>query len=302
MTGLFHIHHNRKNHMENKVHLTGILKKGYGINPKQIWITDYFNRHEKIVIQYLLSFTGNGNDSCFPSIVNMAKHLRSKEDKIRETIVLLEKKNMICVKRCSGKSHIYTINMNFEIPEEHTPPGGEVRRNADEIPHPGEGEGVIPCGGRRSPRRGGGVTPYGVTNNNTNNNSTTTRNNTDSPGCPPIVYDDAELFKELQHLFFTGHHEIHGEKILDHRKEWGQLKNIIRMVTAMTNDGAEKRDIIMSKMEIMRNMIENPTSPFWAGQSFLPSTLRSLFDRLKPERAVRARSKIDSTVKAIMEA
>jgi hypothetical protein len=59
---------------ENKIQLSGIFSEGYGFVPKKMMRATDINNTTKVVLCYLLSFTGSGT-TCFPQIKDMAKDL-----------------------------------------------------------------------------------------------------------------------------------------------------------------------------------------------------------------------------------
>lgn len=59
---------------ENKIELSGIFSDGYGFVPKKLMKTNLLSSNTKLVICYLLSYTGAGV-TCFPQIKDIASHL-----------------------------------------------------------------------------------------------------------------------------------------------------------------------------------------------------------------------------------
>lgn len=59
---------------ENRIELSGIFADGYGIVPKKLMTLD-INKNTKLVLAYMLTFTGGGSE-CFPSVMKMSKDLK----------------------------------------------------------------------------------------------------------------------------------------------------------------------------------------------------------------------------------
>lgn len=59
----------------NEIVLEGILSGGYGIIPKKIMQAQNIGVYEKLLLAYMLSFSGGGRDICYPSYMKMQQDL-----------------------------------------------------------------------------------------------------------------------------------------------------------------------------------------------------------------------------------
>ncbi len=69
----------------NKIELTGIFSEGYGIIPKKLMKMD-IHKNVKLLLAYMLSYTGGGKDTCFPSYSKMASDLKMSKSTVSYTI------------------------------------------------------------------------------------------------------------------------------------------------------------------------------------------------------------------------
>jgi hypothetical protein len=94
---------------ENKIELGGIFLEGYGIIPKKLMKMKMKNiqvkvgqrtvnvkgYYIKLVLAYMLSYTGAGKNECFPSIRTIANDLEISQDVIVNSIKAAVKLNLI---------------------------------------------------------------------------------------------------------------------------------------------------------------------------------------------------------------
>jgi len=87
---------------ENSIELSGIFSDGYGINPKKLWkmqLDDHCGhgrgKYVKMVLSYLLSYTGAGNKEAWPAIQTIAEDLECGKDLVIEALQNSEKLKMI---------------------------------------------------------------------------------------------------------------------------------------------------------------------------------------------------------------
>jgi len=78
------------NNDKNAIHLTGILSEGYGIIPKKIMKASDLGPYEKLLVAYMLSYTGAGNNECFPSYRTMEVDLQISRPTIAKALKKLE--------------------------------------------------------------------------------------------------------------------------------------------------------------------------------------------------------------------
>jgi len=79
---------------ENKIELSGIFKKGYGIIPKALMQRQDLSISEKAIIAYFLSFTGGGT-TCFPSYSQICNDLKISKTTLSKSIHNIENKGYI---------------------------------------------------------------------------------------------------------------------------------------------------------------------------------------------------------------
>ena len=106
--------------MSDKLELTGFFKGGFGVVPKQLMRADDINSSTKLVLCYLLSYTGTGME-CFPKISTIATELKiSTRTIIRCIKSAIEKKYI--TKRLfdsgngNGKNNVYTLLFMADYP------------------------------------------------------------------------------------------------------------------------------------------------------------------------------------------
>lgn len=91
---------------ENNISLGGIFSEGYGINPKKLWRMRLDEKcgkgrgkYIKMVISYLLSYTGGGTRECWPSIDTISTDLECSRDIVIEALQNAESLKMIAKER-----------------------------------------------------------------------------------------------------------------------------------------------------------------------------------------------------------
>lgn len=87
---------------ENNIELSGIFSDGYGINPKKLWKMKLDEqcghgrgKYVKMVLSYLLSYTGAGSKEAWPSIATIAGDLECGRDIVIEALQHAEELKMI---------------------------------------------------------------------------------------------------------------------------------------------------------------------------------------------------------------
>lgn len=107
--------------MSNKIELPWILSEGYGIVPKKLMKAKDLSSNSKLLLCYLLSYTGAGID-CFPSINKITEDLGiSKRTVIRCISESIEtkyiEKNQLQRGRGIGKQNIYKLLFMSDVNE-----------------------------------------------------------------------------------------------------------------------------------------------------------------------------------------
>lgn len=101
----------------NKIELKGIFSRGYGTIPKNIMLTENLTAYDKLILAYMLSFTGGGI-TCFPSYKKMSTDLQISESTISKSIKNLSNKGFITkekISKAQKKSWINKSNCNHII-------------------------------------------------------------------------------------------------------------------------------------------------------------------------------------------
>lgn len=164
--------------MTNKIELAGIFSQGYGIIPKKL-MTEKIDKNIKLVLAYMLSFTGGGFE-CFPSIKKICDDLGISKPTIIKAIKQAEEIGYIT------KSELYPNNplkhnnkytLNFMSPE-----GKTIL--------PSRSNDFTSDGKEDLPRRLNHLTSN---NNSINNNSINNNNNNNL--CP---LDEGDQIKKLR--------------------------------------------------------------------------------------------------------
>ncbi len=88
---------------ENIIELSGAFSEGYGIIPKKLMKSQDVSAYGKLVIAYMLSYTGAGNE-CFPGIETISKDLQTSKPTIIKAI------NELCDKKWIIKERMYPGN------------------------------------------------------------------------------------------------------------------------------------------------------------------------------------------------
>ena len=106
--------------MSNKIELGGAFSEGYGIVPKKILRDKTISSNTKLVLCYMLSFTGGGV-TCFPSIRTMADDLNISSRTVIRCLSEAEDKNLISkhqkmLGRGKGKQNIYELLFMYQSP------------------------------------------------------------------------------------------------------------------------------------------------------------------------------------------
>lgn len=79
---------------KTKIQTEGILSEGYGIVPKTL-MKSGLSLSAKAVMCYMLTYTGGGKDSCFPTIQTMSDHLKTSKPTLIKAIDELEDAELI---------------------------------------------------------------------------------------------------------------------------------------------------------------------------------------------------------------
>lgn len=115
--------------MGDKVQLTGILEKGYGISPKLVMRDEDLSIEAKAIYAYMASYAGNGSNA-FPSISLACKDLNVSEKRFRRHRDQLIDKGYITIQRNKNnkgkyENNIYIINHTIEVPIQSKRPYGQ---------------------------------------------------------------------------------------------------------------------------------------------------------------------------------
>lgn len=79
----------------NAIHLAGVFSGGYGLIPKNIMRARDLGLYDKLVLAYMLSYTGAGKTECFPSYRTMESDLQISRPTLAKALKNLEERGYI---------------------------------------------------------------------------------------------------------------------------------------------------------------------------------------------------------------
>lgn len=105
---------------DNKIQLSGIFSEGYGFVPKKLMKADDINSNAKLILCYLLSYTGAGVN-CFPNIEQIANDLKISKRTIIRCIKSAREKGYLSIDKKhlgqgKGSSNLYTLIFMSDFP------------------------------------------------------------------------------------------------------------------------------------------------------------------------------------------
>jgi hypothetical protein len=103
----------------NKIELAGVFAQGYGIIPKMVMRATDIGPYAKLVLAYMLSYTGGGCE-CFPSYKRIGEDLRISAPTISKSIKNLIKAGYITVSKLYPENPLkhnnkYTISFLNDV-------------------------------------------------------------------------------------------------------------------------------------------------------------------------------------------
>lgn len=108
--------------MNDKVKLTGVLEKGYGLAPKLVMTDKNLSIESKAIYCYISSYCGNGT-SAFPGVETILYHLGISKNRFYKHIKPLEDKGYITIipRRRGNRrdSNLYKLNMELGFERIH---------------------------------------------------------------------------------------------------------------------------------------------------------------------------------------
>lgn len=142
---------------ENRISLSGIFSEGYGIVPKKLFKSKDIGKYEKLILCYMLSYTGRGND-CFPSVQTMKDDLGLGNSTVCNAI-----------NKCVQMGYIEKVKLFPKNPMNHA--NKYILCFMGTTTSQGENSDIPTSGITTSQRRNQDVPPWEQNNNNINNNS-----------------------------------------------------------------------------------------------------------------------------------
>ena len=182
---------------ERMLNANNLLSNGFGLNPKSIWFTDELSFHEKVILQYLLSYMGGDQHRAWPSLSTIAKHLgKSSDGPGMGKASIVKGIRGLCSKGAISKGTRKNENGSFSNIYECNLKGGSVENQAG-------------SGGNR----GGSVE-----NLNINMNINKNKNNSTTPKSP--IKDNKLTYYNFENIRLTEDQFSHFAG--DMEKRWGK--------------------------------------------------------------------------------
>lgn len=224
----------------NKIELQGIFSEGYGFIPKKIMKMN-IHKNVKLILAYMLSHTGAGKNSCFPSYSKMAKDLKLSKSTVSQNIKYLLDNGFIEVinqftENKFKKSNKYVLK--FLDPKFIYCTDGSTQYSTTDSTH------VVP------------ETVHNVYRNNNNNNNIINNNSNGT---------------ELYHKIFNAFNSV--EKIDNYAVEGKSIKQIIKK--AKLNHKKDYEAFILNMIKMFYYLQTKTNEKFWKDQPFTASRLNS---------------------------
>ena len=211
--------------------LEGIFSAGYGVVPKNLLKKNGLKTSTKLVLCYMLSYTGSG-DKCFPSISLMADDLGMSKSTVMRSIKDAEK-NGVLIKtqvfrgKGNGKKNIYELPFmkSYESAKKKLPKVEGVKKDVE-----GVKDTALNVASEYS-------------NNNINNNTT----NTSPTGIEKPVKKEHKYSTDIHNLVKWVHNRVVKNNLFptlatDQKKWWPMQLTMAKVY--MDKYGAEKLNIL----------------------------------------------------------
>jgi DNA-binding Lrp family transcriptional regulator len=242
---------------ENKIELSGIFSQGYGIIPKALMKHPALSKNAKLILAYMLSYTGAGN-TCFPSQALIAEDLGISKPVIIKAIQEAVNKGFI------KKTKLYPDkplkhNNKYELVFLTTEVKNINLHDKDSIPPKLKNNTRI---------------------NNTINNNNPNKDNSGSP--PPLKgklkkVDEPEripgLHMKIKNAFFENNSK-EMNKLVNWKKETPHVMSLEKRAQVMPDPELNICEII-AFFYMLINSRDQKKDSIYIGQPFLPSILNS---------------------------
>lgn len=222
---------------ENRIELSGIFSEGYGFVPKKLMRATDISSTTKLILCYLLSFTGAGI-TCFPQIKDMAEELNLTKRTIIRCINQAKTMGYISKHQTHRGGKIGTKN-TYEILFMYDYGNNTKKKESDKKDTHKQLEGDI------RDLEGDINDTQRVTPGNSNNNSilTTINNNTEGVSETPKVNHVFNLISVFSELYKG----LYGAKYPAMKMDFGAIKNLIKNGQTPDEIEARMRAVFASK-------------------------------------------------------